>query len=461
MDQSGEVLLTAGASGSSVVTVNATTGRVLATLNGSDPHLTVVHGVFGPSGAVIVVNGSYPEEEYTLLCIDASNRLVWRSLIAQPKVDVGEITLDARNGFVYLQWESFNSTGQLYVISQYEVTSGKLVRNAVVPTDGNGMFDAIAADCAPATVWFTQLASRRLARLQLSSGELKYVQVGDIPLLYEPSTVAVLPDRAGVLVAQVGLGVGWDGYFQVFHLDVRGKKLGELPPAQGTCASSGGVPLQFVAVDAATQRVCATQCDDSILVYSLNLTTQFTVAIPHDQPRACYPAGNDTLLATGRASNQVTRLDLHTGEVVSVLQGADESVFCGLSVDPRDRSVWVADLTGSVVHFHENGTLLSTWAFSNDTASHQMYYLTVDAVHSRVIVSEEMTVRGVIPPTGHLLWLDIHTGAVMANYTASLPAGGVAISEDGRTVYAAQLMEDAVLLFSQDSGVVTARGVME
>ena len=425
-----------------------------ATLNGGSGHLSVRTAVLHPTnGNVLLVNGSHTN--WSVLCIDSTNRIVWRTLIEQPHPDIGDLTIDEKGEFLYVQWQDFNKTSELYVITQYEVASGKLIRNGIVPTDGNGMFEEITVACDSASVWFTQLASRRLARLQLDSGELHYIQIGDIPLLYLPVSVAVLPDQAGVLVAQVGLGVGWGSYSQVIQLDVRGRRVRDVPPALGICASSAGVPFQFVAVDASSRRVCVTQCNDTILVYDIDLTQQFSVALPKSQPRACYPAANDTMYITERSANRVLRVDLHTGAVVSTLQGEGNTEFCGLSVDIRDGSVWVANTLGSVVHFASNGTLLSEWHFGNEDERHAIYFLTVDLLHSRVIVTEDMTLRGIIPGTSsHILWLDIETGAVVGNYTYGPVSAGVAVSEDGRIVYAAQCLADEVLLFTQDNSII-------
>ena len=318
-------------------------------------------------------------------------------------------------------------TGDGALVSNYTVSANFFQPISLSPTNVSGSL--YVSDGANASITFFQPDAAPVT-----------TTAGPHPLLSEPTAVATLDGQR--------LYVGTNSPSGFIALDAAGQWLGTVVEDAQNCNSA---PFQSLAV-ATDGSVLVPDCNGGVNIYTAVLDWQRTVHLGDGvQPRSLATGqGLATVWAVdNNNATVVSQYDLKNGSVLSTLQGGSKSVFYGLDVDRQDGSVWAADIgNSSIYHWDAAGSLLSVWGQTQPPVN-----LALDATNQRLLVT--------VPAPGTLLWLELHSDAVVQSF--AFPAGqaatGVAVTQDGQTVFATNFEAMTVYVFQQDKGIELGRGV--
>lgn len=446
VDPTGQRLLAASMSATGGATLlDATTGRQMGTLDGGVPNLMIGGGTFHPTdGSVLLLDA----RTNSMFGIATANNTVTLQVPLPDDLQVyGSIAIDHQGDYAWVVYSTSDLDRPTWnVFQQVELSTGRYahrlqfdVPEAVMPAQ---LISPGNDDSPDQFWWLDQEVDYRFrpARIMKQSGNnATGWQLGNFSVIPLPSDIAALPNSNSMIVAIEGLS--W-----VMEVNAEGQFVSD-QPLDSTCSLD---TRKRVAVDSAS-RILIPACNHSLLVYSQHGRLLNTVYVgPQSKPLAAAGGPLDTIYyVDDYAVNQISQVDLTTNRVLSVLRGPPTVHFVDVDVDLGAGMVWGADSGGHLLQFAMNGTTINNWDLTDPAGPTSVESVAVDSTNRRLIVSRNVrkNIAGEFVST--VLWLDMTLGTVIAQFT--LPSGAaaaaVAVTADGRTVYAACPTTDAVIVW--------------
>ena len=435
VDAAGQTIFAAKRWGSQVVRLDARTLQQQSVYTGSRKSLQVWGGGWTPSSVLIVLD----VRAQAVIAINASDdSVLWSSPLPADLRQYSAFAVATDGSFAFLLYVRRNSSGGICnTFALYDLSSGRQTATSCVDPAVLINLDFTGAARA-GDVTLIDYGDRSVCLLRNGS-VLSRFQVTEHPLLPLPCDIAVTgtgdAQRIFVMTRDAG----------ITELSPSGQLVAQLPIDTSGCPRRSIRGIQDIAVDGAG-RLYVPHCNGSLLVYSAQYELLQVVSFGKDVlPTAVSPtAGAATVFIVDlNRPAALSEYDLKTGERLRTLQAGADAALRDVEVDVLNGSVWATDANASCVyHWAADGSLLSLFNRSSpsDALLHSPYYLAVDRANGQLLLSEQTINVSSLAVSASLLWLDAATGAELDRFTfpalAKDLAMGVAVTEDGATVYA-------------------------